>query len=426
MEIAHIPSGLFTSLSFLFFVLYERQYTRHKLGSLLLLTACGVSISIAATMHEDLGAIWAGYCFVLLVDLVFTRISKDTVIKYLLSTFSLTTGFLSLFIAFGCFIGFGRILSMMSGESGLIVDSTRFPMSYSLGLLTGAFAYIATIPLQVLYYISAAIALYAILLRKDGVKQYTYAPFIIFVIYIVVLDIVMDRANYMQHARLLIPLLPISAIATVYWIYYIISFFSGRIAVIAVLSISIFVPAVAISSNYVSLKWQILHVKEQKRIFNTMKDRIDEEHRLLIAPTSLFPGQRVLSLEMYLDGNAMYTIDFNDKGKTLQEYVDQLNIKYVLLPKRQKIDKFSLYYRMITNAPLGEDTSGGMRLPYMRCSLSAPLDCWTEAFNPGAYIGLTENEYTPQTEMDYLLEFIKEHERGTIFEDKNITIVELK
>ena len=315
---------------------------------------------------------------------------------------------------------------MMVGESGFIVESTRFPMSYSLGLLTAAFAYIATIPLQVLFYTSIAIFVYAILLKKErNVKPYTYAPFLIFMTYIVFLDIVMDRVNYLQHARLLIPLLPICAIATVYWLYYISSIFFGRFAVIAVLLMSIFVPAVGICANYEWLKRDILHIKKHKEIFNYMVDLVDKEHRLLIAPTSLFPAYRVFSLEMYFDGNAVYTIDFNDKGKTLQEYVDQLSIKYIYLPKKKNIDNLSLYYQMITNLPLGEEASG-VRLPYMRCSFSDPLNCWTEDFNPGAYIGLDETEYSPQAEINYLLDYIKEHGNGIIFEDNSIMIVELR
>lgn len=395
LSLIHIPSATFVLFSLLFYLKFDEYITRAGVKKILFLISSGLAVSVSAHIHPDLTFFAPVY-----VTLTFFTLKKKKFntfiqlinkwIKYAL-IFSLS--FFSLFLIgiffYGIYMVFGTLTSERITGAENISPIQLFDQILIESLATHTFK-----SLPLLFFMTIPIVLLRKLLRKKD-ELSTFIPTILIVGYSIVGSFLLTR----YISRLVIPLIPLVVISIVIWYQKLLELIvrNKKYAIFLLTTVSLLIA----KDNLIRYKPEFLRHLQGKQTFyretyDVMKDKVDSNHKILIAPYILYSHRKGFQAPFYFGENAPYIIDFPYSGFTLDQLVKEKKIKYLY------ISKIEYDYRILKQ-PKRE----------------IPID----------FYGLRktdwENGYSVEEEMKILNEFIQRNKTQKIFESENGTIYEL-
>ena len=347
-EMPHTPP-LFLILVATILYLHSEAETRRLRGRLSLLFLSGCCIGLCAQMHPDLALVAPGYVATILLVAVSRNRLGQAGVRFGLGAAAFTVGFaFPYLVGLVCFgptevVGVIRhefvhqtgIYAVKTGHTDFILRALQVLYNSVFGLFQER--------LVVLYLFGAALLL-ALTRPRFGARYdpLGYLAPILVLCYAVGYAVGIGEFPA-RLDRVFMPLVPLLLIATTYWFYVAGRALSGRLA------------GPLLTVLFLWLAWHNPHMtpsmvgtgrfapERERIVYNAMKDRIDEQNRLLISPlvTLLSPGSGWggpwgLANDIYFGSNALYIGDVPDfllpyRIESLDKAWRENHVKYFML-----------------------------------------------------------------------------------------------
>lgn len=401
-ELIHIPSATFVLLSIFFYLLFDTiQKKRMALGCLFLVLS-GASLSIAAGMHPDLAVL--GACFIPFIFL--STFSKEKKVrslgKFVFYSFVFTVSVFSLYIVSGYVMGFERVRDMLLMRAGASKTIEMAFLEQTLLFMTKGMKGLTSTRMVYLF-LGTPVLMIILWIKKFKTNATAYIPWVFWLGYGLLFELLMRGCEYGQLFRILIPLVPLVAIGIVYWYTKTFEMITRRrwIANVVVLLGCVVLAWFNFGSYRSSLALQKAHYQTQFRgVYDVLKDKMDH-NKLFVTPYLVDSHLRGFQQEMYFGNKALYIIDFQDPAKSLDDIVRENKIKYIYVGKRD-LDERLLNHKTFKKHDLNNPSKAE----------SVPLIL-------GACYGMNSKSYSLDSEYKILNEFISGRRGQIIWQSRD-------
>lgn len=387
-ELLHIPSATFLLLAALFYVLFEGSREGRLSRRLIGLVISGFFLGCLACLHTDLALLG----FPMVVMILLGSFTEQKWLKglgrFVVYAAIFTLSYLSLFLVSGLVIGFGRLWSMTGGYAGHLSMAKALPFQLTATFLTSGLAQMASVPMEVLF-IGTLVVM--VVLKGGGRNPApAYLPWVLWVGYGVLFEVLIGP-DFGDLFRVLIPLLPFAAIGIVIWYWRLLAAVLHKEWMVTVIMVC---GCTALAGlTFLPYKPDLVQNRTGaqtrfRAVYDLLKDKVDEQTKLLVTPYLEAHHRRGFQQEMYFGNKAVYIIDL-DPTKTLDEIVRELGIRYIYIGN-VKIDL------PIVNV----DT-------FNRHDLNDPAKCVSAPLVLGGCYGMNNQTYSLGKEYAFLGEFIR-------------------
>jgi hypothetical protein len=280
--------------------------------------AAGVTLSLAANTHSELGFLGLGFVACQTLQATRSGFGRSDLLWLLKRAAATTIGFAAVYIIGFALFGFRRAWDVLlhevrahTGTPAYIADSPLYRVPFDIFRVSSEAAFYGDgfwFPLMVL--ISVA-ALWSQFFRTARFREAgAFLPLMILLAYIVAFPVTVGAFDK-SHARLFLPLIPLVLLATTTGLYFLGDAFFGRwriapliAAMIAMLALA--PQAVGEGGYFANPNW---YKKELARTaYDALGDRVDNNHKLLILPSTAYYS-RSFQLGFYFGPNAEFLAD---------------------------------------------------------------------------------------------------------------------
>lgn len=330
ISLVHIPSATFVLLSTLVFLKFLD--TNRELQKKLFSFLTGLLVSLTAHIHPDLAFLAPVYLIYIVIYSLNQKVRYGGFItlKSLKFILLFLVGFSVPYIIGIAYYGLFMFLNTMlrertDGAVGISPLQLWWQIIYS-GIKTHTYS---TLPL--LFFGSIFIAIYQRLAGfKSDLKDYLTSALVLG--YSLVGTLVLTR--YIE--RLFIPIIPLVLISIAVWC---VKLFSGKWSFVnhSLMVIgTIFFVYLNISAFFPSLqKYQSGYQSIYREAFDILKDRVNENDKILITPYIFYSHRKAFQAPFYFGQNARYIIEYPYDGRYLQDLIDEYNFSYVYIAKEE-------------------------------------------------------------------------------------------
>lgn len=350
-EVPNTPTIPFVTFSlFLFILAFDPKKTGR--ARIILLTACGVVLGIAANMHSDLAFLGPGYVLAMLPMALQREKLRHKTTSFICWAGTLTAGFFSVYLVGLLYFGPREFFTVFMGDltmgrPALIQKyGKQHPLADFLSVFSGGVGGTYENRLLLLYVFAASAALAVVQCAFLRPRNWAaLCPAVLVAAYAAGYAGVIGRFTLW---RLFVPLLPAMLAFTVYWYHEALrklfarfgaSWLAGMLVAIACAGLTWHNPHLT-----PALKKKGLFRQERIRLtYDLLRDKVNDENRLLITPViSTFGffhhwGARGgLSHEIYFGHNALHIVELPDfplpyTTQSLEYVWRKYKIRYVLV-----------------------------------------------------------------------------------------------
>lgn len=312
-EMVHVQSGTFVLLAFFSFVVFYKLKDKGPCRGMLawtLLFLSGFSSALAANVHPDLAFLGPGYIVCLLITTQFhadwRRFARLTISRSAVFTLGFVIPYLIGFAAFG----FETVIDVFTAEMTLatsgrenvlespgylmvMVNILHYSLKYAfLEYLTST--YFDRTLFFLLPLLAAPIAMGYRAWRGSEGYALAYCSFILLMVYCIGYTLTFN-AFEMRKARIFVPLIPLVTLTISYWSYSLAKGLPRRTGLILYL---VFISTLfGVTSK--RLPGNETPKSQFRAIHDILKDKVNGERRVLIAPVIAFSFDRGFQSDLY-------------------------------------------------------------------------------------------------------------------------------
>lgn len=429
IELTHTISAFMVLMSFLFFLIYFQSDQKKKKYLFLILT--GIFTGLTALSHEELVFIAPGYILFLFIHFLSQPRNVKTFIQFVLdSSLYLATTFVIcqniIYLYLSAFIG-----KLKTGVSDTSVDSNAIERIF-IFIWNGISTNTSTIFLWLFLLLGFVLVILNLFKWLKFKKLNIKFPLLYYLPWLIVFGYTFFYAHLTSVliSRLFLPFVPLIIIALVIGYEKIfknlsIKFSNSFLIIIGTIiiffnlghyseftnisqkrySLELIPPTkyldLDLPGGYKRFKNRNYKKKWERQIFEKLKDRVNENARLLITSSIIYPtpGRRVFQLGFYFGDNAIYIIDHSEP---LEDLISKYKVKYLiytlLWADKRVIKKNKSFCSYKYNGKWSISDSNQLGKSY--------------GFDPG--------EFTVKKEYIFLKKFLKRKKATPIFTNGNI------
>ncbi len=330
----HALSGFFVVLSL--FIFQARRLPQSAGPVRLLLDAgAGFSLGLAANTHAELAFIGPGLVLCQGVQAFGRGLGWRAFGRFVLRAAVLTLGFFLTFAIGAWLFGYDTLIRVMTNE----VSNHSFTPAYivhtplrrvPLDILTissdRSFLRYWWIPLYTI--LPLAVGIVRLPFRRGRMSPAVLAPWILIVTYMLIFPLIIGSFD-VTHVRIFFPLYPLFMIAASCAVASLAGprsrFWSTALVAVSTALVLYFTPNAAAGPGYVNNpRWH--HRSVFRVAYDTVGERIDQENRLLIVPSTALYNQGY-QLDFYFGTNAVYLADQMRTEPYTPEFLHRIALK---------------------------------------------------------------------------------------------------
>ncbi|MFW9879261.1 MAG: glycosyltransferase family 39 protein [Candidatus Thorarchaeota archaeon] len=337
-ELVHVESTFFALLAFLFVILFADK-TKNTVKYFLLFIS-GFSLGLAANTHGDLAFLAPGYVLYLFLKSYDSQSKKESFKDFLILASIFSFAFFTPYFLGLLLFGIKKVMQVLLSE----ISAAQFGSVHIFGQVSKPLIFLNILYYLIKYYFTKLFfigilfvgAIFIMIYRKKKKENdplLVYLPLILIFSQALLFSCFFDGFSK-GGARYLMPLLPMVIFFITYWYNKFFKQFFGKYSLIAF--IFLFLIIFLLNPKVIpGKKW---FKSDYRFVYDILKDDVNLENKILIAPTSIYSFDRGFKLDLYFGKNAFYMAHLPIKDeynlKSLKELLKDMNFRYIFLGKR--------------------------------------------------------------------------------------------
>jgi hypothetical protein len=341
-ELVHVETTTFVLLALFFFILSDSKGEKGFKVYLFIFLA-GLNSGLAANTHADIAFLAPGYVFYLFIKSYDSQNKKESFKKFFTHAFIFSIAFFTPYFLGLLLFGIKKVLqvllSELSAAQAMSVEiygkiSKPLVFLYIFYYLMKSYFGKQVLLMGILLLITIFIMIYRrIKKKKESDPLLGYLPFILIFFYALLHACFFDVFSE-GIGRYLMPLLPMTIFIITLWYYKIFKQLLGKYSLIAFICLF----TILFLLNPKTLPGKMKYKFQYRYIYDILKDDVDSQNKLLIAPAAAYSFDRGFTSDLYFGKNAVYMCHLPIKDeynlKFLKELLRGRNIRYIFLGKR--------------------------------------------------------------------------------------------